>query len=87
MLYCMKQPYRKERAKHRLLNRFDRQLADKVRWYRRGSNMTQEELAEKLGRHLTYVASLERYKSGLSLPVLYKLARIFKIKVRDLIEF
>lgn len=49
--------------------------------------MTQEELAEKLGRHLTYVASLERYKSGLSLPVLYKLARIFKIKVKDLFDF
>ena len=41
--------------------------------------MTQEELAEKLGRHLTHVASFERYKSGVSLPVLYKLARIFNL--------
>jgi DNA-binding XRE family transcriptional regulator len=83
----MEQTQRKERAKHRRLNRFDRQLADKIRWYRRNANMTQEELAEKLGRHLTYVASFEGYKSGVSLPVLYKLAQIFNIKVKDLFDF
>jgi DNA-binding XRE family transcriptional regulator len=49
--------------------------------------MTQEELAEKLGRHLTYVADIEQYKYGVSLPVLYKLAGIFKIKVKDLFDF
>lgn len=83
----MNQSNRKERVKHRPLNRWDRQLADKIRWHRKNNNMTQEELAEKLGRHLTYMASVERYKTGISFPVLYKLARIFKIKVKDLFDF
>ena len=74
-------------VKRRKLNRFDKQLADKIRWHRRNADMTQEQLAEKLGRHLTYVADIERYQSGVSLPVLYKLARIFNIKVKDLFDF
>ena len=88
MLYCMKgtgQP--KERAKRRRLTQRDRQLADKIRWYRRTNEMTQEELAERLGRHFTYVARVERYKSGVSLPVLYKLAGIFRVKVKELFDF
>lgn len=79
--------FRRERVKHRPLNRYDRQLADKIKYYRRQNDMTQEELSEKLGRHLTYIASVEGYKTGISFPVLYKLARIFKVKVRDLIDF
>lgn len=87
MLLSM-EPKRKEAyPKHRRLNRFDRQLADKIRWYRREHDLTQEELSERLGLHLNYMSRVERYTNGVSLPVLYKLARIFKIKVRDLIEF
>lgn len=77
----------KGRTKHRLLNNFDRQLADRIKWYRRNNDMTQEELSDKLGRHLTYVASVEGYKTGISLPVIYKLCRIFNIKPKDLFDF
>lgn len=79
---------RKEETKHRTLNRFDKQLADTIKRLRRVHDMTQEELSEKLGMHLNYVSRVERYQNGVSLPVIYKLARIFKLKrVRDLIEF
>ncbi len=77
----------KKSSKRRALNWRDRQLADKIRWYRRDRNLTQEELAEKLRVNLTYVSSIERYKRGVSLPILYKLSRIFNIKVRDLFDF
>lgn len=83
----METDQRKGSGKRRKLNSQDRQLADKIRWYRRNADMTQEQLAEKLGRHLTYVADIERYESGVSLPVLYKLAKIFNIKVKDLFDF
>ena len=79
--------FKKEAVKHRTLNRFDKQLANTIKRYRRENNLTQEELSEKLGLHLNYISRLERYQNGVSLPILYKLARIFKIKVKDLFEF
>jgi transcriptional regulator with XRE-family HTH domain len=79
--------FSRETAKHRRLTKLDRRLADRIRWYRRNSNLTQEELSERLGMHGNYVSRLERYENGASLPVLYKLASIFGIKVRDLFDF
>ncbi len=73
--------------KRRPLNWRDKLLADKIRWYRRNNDLTQEQLAEKLQVNLTYVSSVERYKRGVSLRILYKLSRIFKIKVKDLFDF
>jgi len=73
--------------RRRPLNWRDKLLADKIRWHRRNNDLTQEQLAEKLNVNLTYVSSIERYKRGVSLRILYKLSRIFKIKVKDLFEF
>lgn len=83
----MEEVQSKKSTKRRKLNWRDRQLADKIRWYRRDQDLTQEELADKLGVNLTYISSVERYKRGVSLPVLYKLSRVFKIKVKDLFDF
>jgi len=77
----------KKAAIRKPLNWRDKQLADKIRWYRRNNNLTQEELSERLGVNLTYVSSVERYKRGVSLSILYKLSRIFQIKVKDLFDF
>jgi len=77
----------KKSTKRRKLNFRDKLLADKIRWYRRDRDLTQEQLAEKLMVNLTYVSLVERYKRGVSLPVLYKLSRVFKIKVKDLFDF
>lgn len=77
----------KKSTQRRNLNYRDKLLADKIRWYRRDQDLTQEELAEKLMVNLTYVSSVERYKRGVSLPILYKLSRVFKIKVKDLFDF
>lgn len=87
MLYSMEETAPKKSTKRRALNWRDKQLADKIRWYRRGKDLTQEQLAEQLRVNLTYVSSVERYKRGVSLPILYKLSRIFKIKVKDLFDF
>lgn len=83
----MEEVQKKKSTKRRRLNFRDRQLADKIRWYRRNNNLTQEQLAEQLRVNLTYVSSVERHKRGVSLPVLYKLSRVFKIKVKDLFDF
>lgn len=83
----MAEEQNKKSTKRRNLNWRDKELADKIRWYRRDRNLTQEQLAEKLGVNLTYVSSIERYRRGVSLPILYKISRVFKIKVKDLFEF
>lgn len=83
----MKEKKRRRSYKPRKLNWRDKLLADKIRWFRRDHNLTQEELSELLHVNLTYLSSVERYKRGVSLPVLYKLSRIFKIKVKDLFDF
>ena len=77
----------KKAAQRKPLNWRDKQLADKIRWYRRNNSLTQEQLSEKLGVNLTYVSSVERYKRGVSLSILYKLSRIFQIRVKDLFDF
>lgn len=87
MLYSMEEKVKKRYYKRRYLNRFDKSLADKIRWYRRNNNLTQEELSEKLGVHLNYISKVERYRSGVSLPMIYKLSRIFKIRIKDLFDF
>jgi XRE family transcriptional regulator, regulator of sulfur utilization len=79
--------FKSEEAKHRRLIGHDKQLADRIRWFRRNNNLTQEQLSEKLGMHVDYISRIERYDNGVSLPVLHKLARIFGIKVRDLFDF
>ena len=65
----------------------DKTLADKIRWYRKENGWTQEQLSEKIGTHLTYMSYIEEYKRGISLPILFKLAEVFKIKVKDLFDF
>lgn len=83
----MQEVSQKKKEVRREINWRDKQLADKIKWYRRNNNMTQEQLSEKLGVNLTYVSSVERYTRGVSLSILYKLSRIFHIKVKDLFDF
>lgn len=71
-------------AKRRTLRREDKQLAQRIRALRQAQGLTQEELAVRLGVSPTYIAHVETYWRGLSLPVLYRLAKVFGIPLRDL---
>ncbi len=77
----------KKVTKRRKLNFRDKLLADKIRWYRRDRDLTQEQLAEKSRISCIYIIAIENYNRGVSLPILYKLSRVFKIKVKDLFDF
>lgn len=70
-------------TKRRRLRREDKQLANRIRALRQAQNMTQEELAARIGVSPTYIAHVETYWRGLSLPVLYRLAKVFSISLRD----
>ena len=49
--------------------------------------LSQEELSLRLGFNVSYIAYVETHRSGVSLPTLYKIAKIFEVKVKDLFTF
>lgn len=54
---------------------------------RKQSELSQEELAEKLGIHRTYMSFIERGQRNPSLLMLFKISRALKIKLPELFEF
>ncbi len=48
--------------------------------------MTQEELAEKVGVSRQTIVAIEKQKYDPSLPLAFKLARCFGVKIEDIFE-
>jgi putative transcriptional regulator len=59
-------------------------MKNKVRLYRAMTNLTQEELAKKLGVSRQTIISIENESSDPSLQLAMKMARFFKVRVEDL---
>lgn len=51
------------------------------------NNLTQEELAEIVGIHPTYVGKLEMGKNNPSVKMLFKISRDLKITLADIFDF
>ncbi len=62
-------------------------FGEMVRKRRRQAELSQEELAEKLGIHRTYMSFIERGIRNPSLLMVFKISRALKIKLPDLFEF
>lgn len=58
-----------------------------VRKKRKAAKLSQEELAEKLGIHRTYMSFIERGIRNPSLLMVFKISRALKIKLPELFEF
>jgi transcriptional regulator with XRE-family HTH domain len=56
-----------------------------IKHLRRSVKMTQEELAERLGKTYTAVGSYENKKTSPPIPVILELCKIFKVDIRDFI--
>ncbi len=59
-------------------------MKNKVRLYRAMTNLTQEELAKKVGVSRQTIISIENESSDPSLQLAMKMARLFKVRVEDL---
>ena len=59
-------------------------VKNKVRLYRAMTNLTQEELAKKVGVSRQTIISIENESSDPSLQLAMKMARLFKVRVEDL---
>lgn len=62
-------------------------FGDNVRRKRRLLDFSQEQLAEKLGIHRTYMSFIERGQRNPSLLMLFKISRALKIKLPELFDF
>lgn len=67
----------------KILKNFGEQVKNK----RKNTGISQEELAEKLGVHRTYMSFIERGLRNPSLLLVFKISRALKIKLPELFEF
>lgn len=58
-----------------------------VSYYRRKKGLTQEQLAELVGKDRTHIGNLEVARSGVSLDVIFRIADALEVPVHKLFEF
>lgn len=61
-------------------------LCKRIKKYRNDLNMTQEDLAEKVGVSRVYIGYVEQGRNTPSLEILEKIAKALKVKLGDLVE-
>lgn len=71
----------------RLREDFTERLSERLREMRKNKKMTQQEVAEKAGLHLTYVGHLEAGKYHPTMFVVWKVAKALGVGLDELINF
>ncbi len=62
-------------------------LGKNIKKYRIDSSLTQEQLAEKVGVHPTYIGKLEGGKNNPSTTMVFKITRALKITLPQIFDF
>lgn len=63
---------------------FKKQLIVRIKQLRKNKKWTQEDLAEKIGLHSTYISRIELGKQFPSLEVLLKISQTFETDITEL---
>jgi len=77
----------KDKAKkpaRRKLTREDVLLAQRIKQVRKERGLTQEELSDILGMNMLYITQVEAKQQGLSLPMVYRIAKVLNMPLREL---
>lgn len=61
-------------------------ICKRIRKYRHDAELTQENLAEKVGVSRVYIGYVEQGRNTPSLEILEKIAKALKVKLSDIIE-
>lgn len=72
------------RSARRKLTKEDVLLAQRIKQLRQERGFTQEELSDLLGMNTAYITQVEAKQQGLSLPMVYRLAKIFHLSLHEL---
>lgn len=70
-----------------MFQEYIKQLGKNLKKYRQAAGLTQEQLAEIVNIHPTYVGKLEAGKNNPSTKLLFRLACAMHITVKDLFDF
>lgn len=62
-------------------------IGRRIRRFRRRAELTQEQLSEKVNVSTTHIGLVETGYRRMSLKTLQKVARVLKIRVKDLIPY
>ncbi len=62
-------------------------IGKQIRKYRRAKDITQEQLAEKIGVSLAWIGRVERGSTFPTVQLLIRIAQVLRVKVNDLIPF
>ncbi|MCX6782908.1 MAG: helix-turn-helix transcriptional regulator [Candidatus Levybacteria bacterium] len=68
----------------KLRKEFTSHLSERLKEVRKSKKMTQQELAEKAGLHLTYVGHLELGKYHPTVFVMWKIAKALDVSMNEL---
>lgn len=71
----------------KLRREYTKQLSEKLREVRKEKKLTQQELADKAGLHLTYVGHLELGKYHPTVFVMWKIAKALGVSMNELTNF
>ena len=71
----------------RKLIKEDALLARRIKQLRKARGLTQEELSDLLGKNTSYITQVEAEQQGLSLPMIYRIAKVFNISLKDFFSF
>jgi len=62
-------------------------MQNRLRVYRSMTNLTQVELAEKLGISRQTVIAIEKERYDPSLDLAFRMARLFKVSIEDMFQY
>jgi putative transcriptional regulator len=80
-------PATPKKPARRALTKEDVLLAQRIKQLRRDRGFTQEELSDLLRVNASYITQVEAKQQGVSLPVIYRLAKIFHLSLQELFSF
>ncbi|MBP7212115.1 helix-turn-helix transcriptional regulator [bacterium] len=66
---------------------FLKNVGNKIRELRNQKGFSQENLSEKLGISRNYMGMIERAEVNIPILTLYKIAKIFDVNPKDLLDF
>lgn len=67
-------------------SKLTKKMCQKIRKFRHEANMTQEDLAEKVGASRVYIGYVEQGRNTPSLEILGKIAKALKVSLSDIFE-
>ena len=71
----------------RKLTKEDALLARRIKQLRKDRGLTQEELSDLLGKNASYITQVEAEQQGLSLQMVYRIAKVFHLSLKDFFSF